>query len=38
MNNNIIRKQIKSVVSENKLNGLGKELGFTKRQRLCVWI
>ncbi len=33
MNNSIIRKQIKSVISENKLNTLGKELGFTKRQR-----
>lgn len=33
MNNNIIRKQIKSVISENKLNTLGRELGFTKRQR-----
>jgi len=33
MNNNIIRKQIKSVISENKLNRLGKELGFTKRKR-----
>ena len=33
MNNNTIRKQIKSVVSENKLNCMGKELGFTKRKR-----
>lgn len=33
MNNNIIRKQIKSVISEKKLNKLGKELKFTKRKR-----
>ena len=38
MHNNIIRQQIKSVVSEHKLNKLGKELGFTKRKRdVCAF-
>lgn len=38
MNNNIIRKQIKSVISEKKLNDLGKELKFTERKRdVCAF-
>ena len=38
MNNNIIRSKLKSVISESKLNKLGKELEFTKRQRdVCAF-
>jgi len=33
MNNNILRKQLKSVISETRLKKLGRELGFTKRER-----
>ena len=33
MNNNIIRRQLKSVISETRLKKLGRELGFTQRER-----
>lgn len=38
MNNSTVRKAIKSVVSERKLNKLGRTTGFTKRQRdVCAF-